>query len=131
MLRGRSDKGHWWGVVLDAPEPQALGLFYAEMLGWDIYKNEPNEFVLAVPGGSEAYMSFQPQTSADWVRPVWPARDGQQQMMIHLDVEVGELETAVAHAVELGATIADHQPQETVRVLYDPAGHPFCLYVGD
>ena len=52
-------------------------------------------------------------------------------MMIHLDVEVGELETAVAHAVELGATLAEHQPQENVRVLYDPAGHPFCLYVGE
>ena len=101
------------------------------MLGWEIYKNKPNEFVLAVPGVSEAYMSFQQQTSAEWVRPVWPAQDGQQQMMLHLDVEVGELEAAVAHAVELGATVADHQQQENVRVLDDPAGHPFCLYVGD
>ena len=131
MLRGRSKKGHWWGVVLDAPDPQALGLFYAEMLGWEIYKNEPKEFVLAVPGGSEAYMSFQPQTSAEWVRPVWPAKDGHQQMMIHLDVEVGDLDIAVAHAVELGATVADYQPQANVRVLHDPVGHPFCLYVGD
>ncbi len=131
MLRGRSSTGHWWGVVLDAPDPQALGLFYAEMLGWEIFKNKPTEFVLAVPGGSEAYMSFQPQTSAEWVRPVWPARDGHQQMMLHLDVEVGELEVAVAHAVELGAVVADHQPQDNVRVLFDPAGHPFCLYVGN
>jgi len=101
------------------------------VLGWEIYKNKPTELVLAVPGDSEAYMSFQPQTSAEWVRPVWPAQDGHQQMMLHLDVEVGELEVAVAHAVELGATVADHQPQEKVRVLYDPPGHPFCLYVGD
>lgn len=130
MLRGRSERGHWFGMVLDAPDPQALGLFYAEVLGWRVHKNKPNEFVLEGPEGSESYISFQPQNSAEWVRPVWPAQDGQQQMMMHLDVEVGDLEASVAHAVELGATVADFQPQDDVRVLQDPAGHPFCLYVG-
>jgi hypothetical protein len=24
--------------------------------------------------------------------------------------------------------VADHQPQDDVRVMLDPAGHPFCLY---
>jgi len=31
-------------------------------------------------------------------------------------------------SVGLGATLAEFQPQEDVRVLLDPAGHPFCLY---
>lgn len=44
---------------------------------------------------------------------------------------MSDLQAAVAHALELGATIADYQPQQTVRVLLDPAGHPFCLYLGD
>jgi hypothetical protein len=26
--------------------------------------------------------------------------------------------------------VAGHQPQPDVRVLLDPAGHPFCLYRG-
>ncbi|CAN5836641.1 hypothetical protein BH24ACT6_BH24ACT6_16980 [soil metagenome] len=30
-------------------------------------------------------------------------------------------------AMALGATLAEHQPQANVRVLLDPAGHPFCL----
>jgi len=34
----------------------------------------------------------------------------------------------VAWAVEAGATIADHQSQQGVRVMLDPAGHPFCLF---
>jgi hypothetical protein len=34
---------------------------------------------------------------------------------------------AVAEAVALGAMVATTQPQENVRVLLDPAGHPFCL----
>jgi hypothetical protein len=47
--------------------------------------------------------------------------------MMHLDFQVGDLDSAVAEAVALGATEAKHQPQENVRVLLDPAGHPFCL----
>lgn len=131
MLRGRADKGHWWGVVLDASDPQALGLFYAEMLGWKIYKNKPNEFVLEVPGGCEAYMSFQPQKSAEWVRPVWPAKDGHQQMMIHLDVggrRAGDRRRtrrrAGRHCRRLSATGDRPRPLR-------PGRAPFCLYVGD
>lgn len=51
-------------------------------------------------------------------------------MMMHLDLEVTDLRSAVDHAVALGATVADVQPQADVRVLRDPAGHPFCLFVG-
>jgi hypothetical protein len=40
---------------------------------------------------------------------------------------VGDLDSAVAEAVALGASVADTQPQDNVRVLRDPAGHPFCL----
>lgn len=42
----------------------------------------------------------------------------------HVDLQVGDLESAVAEAVARGATVAGHQPQENVRVLIDPAGHP-------
>jgi hypothetical protein len=47
--------------------------------------------------------------------------------MMHFDFQVGDLDSAVAEAVALGATLAEHQPQENVRVLFDPAGHPLCL----
>jgi Glyoxalase-like domain len=71
------------------------------------------------------------QSAPEYVRPVWPPVDGRQAMMMHLDVEVDELAAAIADAVALGATIAEHQPQENVRVLFDPAGHPFCLYLDE
>jgi hypothetical protein len=63
-------------------------------------------------------------------RPVWPAEKGKPQMQLHLDLEVDDLEEAVAHAVEAGAELAAYQPQEDVRVMLDPDGHPFCLYLG-
>ena len=51
-------------------------------------------------------------------------------MMLHLDFEVTDLEAESQRAVTLGATLGSHQPQDNVRVLLDPAGHPFCLYTG-
>jgi catechol 2,3-dioxygenase-like lactoylglutathione lyase family enzyme len=50
--------------------------------------------------------------------------------MMHLEIRVDDLDAAVAHAVAQGATLADFQPQEYVRVCLDPAGHPFCLFTG-
>jgi len=59
---------------------------------------------------------------------VWPAEPGQPQMSMHLEIEVDDLDEALAHAVSVGAELAAYQPQPTVRVLLDPTGHPFCLY---
>ena len=69
------------------------------------------------------------QLEPDHEPPVWPGGAGQQQMQVHLDIGVTELETSTADAVALGARLAEHQPQGDVRVLLDPAGHLFCLYL--
>jgi hypothetical protein len=74
-----------------------------------------------------AGLSF--QQAPDHVRPTWPSADGAQQMMAHLDIGVDDLDVAVAYAVESGATVAQFQPQDDVRVCLDPDGHPFCLFV--
>jgi hypothetical protein len=60
---------------------------------------------------------------------VWPPVDGEQRPMMHLDFQVCDLDSAVEDAVALGATLAASQPQDNVRVMLDPAGHPFCLCV--
>jgi catechol-2,3-dioxygenase len=118
----RSD---WWGVVLDAPDVEVLARFYVELRGWSIWREEPGNIVLDA-GEGVAYLAV--QHNPDYVRPAWPAESGRQQMMLHLDFEVTDLEAAVAQAVSLGAELPAHQPQDDVRVLLDPAGHPFCLY---
>ena len=78
------------------------------------------------PPGGGAGLSF--QTEAAYVRPSWPAGSGDQQMSMHLDIEVDDLDAAVDFAVSCGAAVADFQPQQHVRVCLDPAGHPFCLW---
>lgn len=65
------------------------------------------------------------------MRPVWPTEPGKPQMSMHLDVEVDDLEAAVSYAEGVGAEQASYQPQETVRVMLDPAGHLFCLYLDE
>ncbi|RAG81439.1 VOC family protein [Streptacidiphilus pinicola] len=114
----------WWGTTVEAPDPSGLATFYAELLGWPVVHEEPGTAVVASsPQGP--FLVFQ---QADGYRaPVWPPVDGQQRPMMHFDCQVGDLDSAVAEAAALGATVADHQPQENVRVLFDPAGHPFCL----
>lgn len=124
-MRGRANTD-WWGVALDAADPHALARFYAEVLGWPVAKEDPDGAAIAVPG-TNAFVSF--QLAPGYVPPIWPAEAGRQQMMLHLDVAVDELAAAVADAVALGATLAAFQPQDDVRVLLDPEGHPFCLYL--
>jgi len=114
------------GVVLDSPDPHALAAFYRRLLGWEVETSEPDWVKLVPPGGGTG-ISFQPEP--DYVPPVWPTRPGRQQMMLHLDIEVDDLVRASAAAVEAGAAMAEHQPQDDVRVFFDPVGHPFCLWV--
>jgi predicted enzyme related to lactoylglutathione lyase len=116
----------WFGVVLDAPDGPALARFYAHLLGWQIF-NESAGWADLAPSEDAGYnLAF--ALEEKYVRPVWPTVDGQPQMSMHLDIEVDDLDDAVRHALDCGAELASYQPQETVRVLLDPAGHPFCLY---
>lgn len=113
-------------AVLGAPDPRALAAFYRELLGFTITSEDDNWVTLSNPTGG-AGLSF--QVEKDHVRPTWPAGPDDPQMQFHLDIEVDGLESGVGRALELGAEQATFQPQEHVRVLLDPAGHPFCLYV--
>lgn len=121
-MRGRS-KELWWGTAIEAPDPGALAAFYSELLDWPVVHEEPGTVV--VQPRDSVFMVF--QAAQDYVPPVWPPAPGQQRAMMHLDIEVTDLDAAVADAVALGARVADIQPQDNVRVLLDPAGHPFCL----
>ncbi|MDT7803142.1 MAG: hypothetical protein QOI78_6575 [Actinomycetota bacterium] len=112
-------------TVLGAPDPRALAVFYATLLGWAIKTDEP-EWVTLRPDDGGPGLSF--QLEPDHVPPEWPQANGVQQMQMHLDIEVDDLDAAGAAAIDAGAGLAAFQPQEKVRVYLDPAGHPFCLW---
>ena len=112
-------------VVLGARDARSLAEFYRELLGWTVERDESDWVVLRPPGGGSG-LSF--QTEEHHVPPAWPAKPGDQQMMMHLDMRVADLDSAGTRAEALGARLAEFQPQDDVRVYIDPAGHPFCLF---
>ncbi|HEY7175959.1 MAG TPA: VOC family protein [Micromonosporaceae bacterium] len=122
-MRSRSTNS-WWGTALEAPDPSALAAFYSRLLDWPVAHEEPGTAILKPPQNN-VYMVI--QQADDYVPPVWPPTPGAQRTMMHIDVQVDDLDAAVEEAIEIGARLAEFQPQEHVRVMFDPAGHPFCL----
>jgi catechol 2,3-dioxygenase-like lactoylglutathione lyase family enzyme len=116
-------------VNLSASDPAALARFYARLLGWSVATEveEPDWVIVRDPTGG---VGVSCQREPDYRRPTWPAAADHQQMMMHLEIRVDDLDSALAHALGCGAVLAEHQPQDDVRVCLDPDGHPFCLWLG-
>ena len=116
-------------TVLGTPDPPRLAEFYRSLLDW-VHRDEDHdandEWVVIKPRAGGTGLAF--QLEADHVPPAWPAGRGDQQMQLHLDIGVEDLVAGVARAEALGAHQASFQPQDDVRVMLDPAGHPFCLF---
>jgi hypothetical protein len=110
-------------VSLDCADPVALGEFWAAMLGGEImFTNAAGTTV----GIRTDWVWLTALKVPDYLPPTWP--DGDVPKQIHLDLAVTELDAAVAEAERLGARVAPFQPApDRWRVLFDPAGHPFCL----
>lgn len=122
-------------VTIAAARPRMLAHFYSSLLGWPyVREEEPGPgappdagYALVCPpdGVVEPALNF--EYDPHYRPPAWPSVDGQQTTTQHLDVGVDDLDSAVAWAIECGATLADVQPSAHLRVLIDPDGHPFCL----
>jgi catechol 2,3-dioxygenase-like lactoylglutathione lyase family enzyme len=113
-------------VNINAPDPSALGAFYARLLGWEVVHDEPGWVVI---GLGDDYFRISFEEDVNYQRPVWPSEAGKPPIQMHLDIRVTDLDGAVKHAQECGAVLADSQPQDDVRVCLDPAGHAFCLWL--
>lgn len=114
-------------VTLDTPDPVSLARFYARLLDWELGPTDDPTWVgVRNPGGGIGIACQLEKTHA---RPSWPGKPGEQQMQIHLEIQVDDLQTGLRHALHCGAKMAPYQPQPDVRVCLDPAGHPFCLWI--
>ncbi|MBI5285121.1 MAG: VOC family protein [Chloroflexi bacterium] len=113
-------------VNIDCADAQAMADFYGRLLGWGVTYRDHDFVLMRDPAGGTG-LSFQQREG--YRPPVWPERPGEQDKMIHLDIKVTDLEAAVAHALDAGARLAEYQPRPDLRVLLDPSGHPFCLFL--
>lgn len=115
-------------ITAERAHARELASFYERLLGWPIVDAGPKGGWLQLrPPEGETGPTINIEEDREYERPVWPSKPNVQKATIHLDIGVDDLEQAVAWALEVGATLAEHQPQEHVRVMLDPHGHPFCL----
>ncbi len=119
----------WTGVCLDCADAEVLADFYGRLLGWEVTASDGEGWInMRDPTGGVG-LNFQAE---EWYAPpVWPEQPGAQNKMIHFEIQVDDLDAAVAHALAAGGRVASHQPedrdQNQLRIMLDPAGHPFCL----
>ncbi len=130
-------------VVLDTSDARGLAEFYRQLFGLEYRESDapppPGEadkngrdwLVLRNPRGGPQ-LAFQ---QTDGVKPSTWAEPSVPQML-HLDTVVAsraDLETQRQRALDLGATLRfdrSDDPDEPLYVFADPAGHPFCIFVG-
>jgi catechol 2,3-dioxygenase-like lactoylglutathione lyase family enzyme len=118
------------GLAIDCAEAPPVARFYESVLGFRVHDLGPLWAQLFDPAGG-VHLNIQ---GASWYRPpTWPESEGELMKMMHLEIEVDDLEAAVATAIEAGGTQAPWQPPDRnparIRIMLDPAGHPLCLFL--
>jgi catechol 2,3-dioxygenase-like lactoylglutathione lyase family enzyme len=128
-------------TVLDATDARALAEFYRVFLGLRYRPgDEPRaggpsaneDWLVLVDGDGNRRLAFQQVPTL--IRPTWPSHEVPKQM--HLDLRVptvDELDRQRRRAERLGASLLHDRTDDVAEPLYvlaDPAGHPFCILVG-
>jgi predicted enzyme related to lactoylglutathione lyase len=108
----------WEQVTVDAADPRALGRWWAEVLGWVMTIDDPDEVEIRPTPDTVPGVMF---------IPVPEAKAGKNRL--HLDLRPDDHEAELARLLALGARRADvGQPDDVSwAVLLDPEGNEFCL----
>ena len=120
----------WTTVTLDCSNAEDLAAFYSGLFGWEINARDGAGWVQVRNPDGGVGLNFQAEEAYE--PPTWPEEPGHQAKMMHLEVLVDDLESAVGRVLRSGGAQAPHQPPDRdparIRVMLDPAGHPFCLF---
>ena len=113
----------WQSIVVDCVDPGPLARWWADLLGWRITFEEPDEVVLEPPeGASEAGRT--PEILFGRVPETKQIKN-----RLHFDFRPDDKAREVARAEALGARRVDVGQSDTVTwvVLADPEGNEFCI----
>ena len=123
-------------VTIGTSQPHELAAFYSRLLGIPMAADDPQAPGDPDRGGWAQIRQDRPgqgltvgfEHDRHFSRPTWPSTADGQNATTHLDIAVDNLDAAVEWALSAGAVLAELQPQDDVRVMLDPDGHPFCLF---
>ena len=120
----------WTGVAIDCHDAHVVADFYAALLGWEVTARAADWAQLRDP---ERGVGLNIQAEPGYTPPVWPENGTDQQKQMHFEVLVTDVEAAAQVVLANGGSEAAWQPldrdRDRLRVMLDPAGHPFCLFV--
>jgi catechol 2,3-dioxygenase-like lactoylglutathione lyase family enzyme len=122
----------WVGIAIDCAEAPPVARFYERLLGFTVGDLGPYWAQLWDRAGG-VHLNIQGTPGGGYTPPTWPEQPGEQAKMLHFEIEVDDLDAAVATALEAGGSQAPWQPPARdparIRVMLDPAGHPVCLFL--
>ena len=113
----------WQNMNIDSIDPASLARWWADLLGWRITFEEPDEVVLEPPKGSP-----EDGVSPDMLFARVPERK-QVKNRLHIDLRPDDQTLEVARAEALGARRVDVGQTDAVTwvVMADPEGNEFCI----
>jgi hypothetical protein len=106
-----------WTVLIDAHDPRKLGTWWAEVLGWKVFHDTDDEFVITTEDMRFPGLVF-----------LAVPEDKMVKNRIHLDFVPDDQAAEVARLESLGATRIDiGQGEQPWVVMADPEGNEFCV----
>jgi predicted enzyme related to lactoylglutathione lyase len=107
----------WEQIIVDARNPAALGLWWADALGWVIVNDSAEEFEIRPSKDQLPGLLFVPVPEAK-----------QAKNRLHLDFRPDDQQAEVERLLRAGARRVDiGQGTPTWVVLADPEGNEFCV----
>ena len=107
----------WEQVMVDSADPEALGRWWAEALGWVVVNDAPDEFEIRPAPDRTPGLLF---TSVPEHKTI--------KNRLHLDFRPDDQKAEVARLLALGARHADiGQGEQPWVTLADPEGNEFCV----
>lgn len=125
-------------TVLDTTDARGLAEFYRQLLGLKYRPGDEetdpagDDWLVLRDAAGNNRLAFQQVPALP--EATWP--EGPRPQQLHLDLIVpseAQLEAQHERALSLGARLLfdrSDDPEEPLRVYADPAGHPFCIFVG-
>jgi hypothetical protein len=112
-------------IIIDCQDPGPVAKFYQVAGGGEITQADDDAVYVTLGGLLLIFRAVE-----GYRPPTWPSEDIPTQ--IHMDFEVDDLDEAEALLRQHGATTLELPPDRradpaSLRVMLDPAGHPFCI----